>query len=210
MALFRKMLEQPQPPLVLTSVACAFVDLGSCPEAVELIAPFAHHPDAEVRRSVVSALLGNSAAGAVATLITLSSDDSADVRNWATFGLGSQLGEPGDEDFVDSNELREALFARIEDPDEETRAEAVVGLAARGDERVLPVVLVELQKGPSWPHYVEAARFLGSPLLCDALKSLKRMAKAGPEKQPWDVLTEVDEAIAACCPWARPSKPLLM
>ena len=38
-------------------------------------------------------------------------------------------------------------MARLEDPDEDTRVEALRGLAARGDERAIPPLLVELD-GP--------------------------------------------------------------
>ena len=50
------------------------------------------------------------------------------VRDWATFALGT-LAE------ADAEELRDALAARLDDPDEDTRLEAVHGLAVRGDPR---------------------------------------------------------------------------
>jgi len=62
----------------------------------------------------------------VETLVELSGDPAPRVRDWATFGLGSQI---------------------VEDPDEDTRVEALRGLAARGDERAIPPLLVELD-GP--------------------------------------------------------------
>jgi HEAT repeat protein len=62
-------------------------------------------------------------------LIDLSTDEVAKVRSWATFGLG----------FVargDLPKIREALVARLKDADHETRGEAILGLAERGDTRV--------------------------------------------------------------------------
>ena len=72
-------------------------------------------------------------AGAPATavldaLIALSGDAEDDVRDWATFALGT-LAE------ADDPALRDALAARLDDPDEATRLEAVHGLAVRGDAR---------------------------------------------------------------------------
>ena len=61
-------------------------------------------------------------------LIALSADADADVRDWATFALGTLAA-------ADTPELREALAARVEDADEDTRLEAVHGLALRGDTR---------------------------------------------------------------------------
>ena len=62
------------------------------------------------------------------TLIGLSGDSEDDVRDWATFALGTLAD-------ADEPELRDALAARLDDPDEATRLEAVHGLAVRGDPR---------------------------------------------------------------------------
>jgi HEAT repeat protein len=70
---------------------------------------------------------------AVQTLLTLTQDPDEDVRDWAVFGLGVQ----GD---VDSAEIRDALFSRLNDSNEEVREEAMVGLAKRKDQRVLPAL----------------------------------------------------------------------
>ena len=50
------------------------------------------------------------------------------MRDWATFALGTLADE-------DTPALRDALAARLDDPDEDTRLEAVHGLALRGDHR---------------------------------------------------------------------------
>ena len=77
-------------------------------------------------------------ARAIAALIELSSDPDYDVRNWATFGLGSQID-------TDTPAIREALWARLEEPEDEVRGEAWVGLARRGDVRVAAALLRELE-----------------------------------------------------------------
>jgi hypothetical protein len=107
--------------------------------AVPLLRASRGHPDNAVRRGVVSGLLGLMDDLAVATLIELSRDQEADIRDWATFGFGSQLDR-------DDPSIREALIARLDDPDDNTREEALVGLAARGDERAVPRLLFELER----------------------------------------------------------------
>lgn len=74
---------------------------------------------------------------AVETLIDLSADEDAHVRDWATFGLATQIDR-------DDHVLRSALIARLDDPDDATRDEALRGLATRGDSRAIPQLLHEL------------------------------------------------------------------
>jgi hypothetical protein len=57
--------------------------------------------------------------------------------NWATFGLGSQIE-------VNTKEIRDALFKRLGEEDDEIRGEALVGLSIRKDKRVLGPLLKEL------------------------------------------------------------------
>ncbi|MBN2196110.1 MAG: HEAT repeat domain-containing protein [Polyangiaceae bacterium] len=195
-ALVRRMLSVPQPPVVLAAVAAAFVDLAH-PAAAELLKPLVGHPDPEVRGAVVHGLLPV-ARLVVPELIQLSGDEVADVRNWATFGLNTHLGEPGADDFVDSEAIRDALAARLDDPHDETRAEAVEGLARRRDPRALPVLLLELERVPEWHHYIEAAEALGDPSLYPALLRISEL-----EEPPFDVTA----ALEACRPgrgrWGR-------
>ena len=90
--------------------------------------PSAPTPDTYVREAVAFALGGRPGEETLQALIELSADADAKVRDWATFALGT-LAE------TDSPALRDALAARLDDPDEDTRMEAVHGLALRGDER---------------------------------------------------------------------------
>jgi HEAT repeat protein len=61
------------------------------------------------------------------------------VRDWATFGLSTQIER--DDDLV-----RNALLARLEDSNQNVRAEALRGLANRGDERAIAPLLAELER----------------------------------------------------------------
>jgi len=126
--------------------------------SLDSVLSLAGHASADVRIGVVHALCGNETLDAVAALIQLSRDVDSDVRNWATFNLGSQVE-------VDTPQLRAALLARTKDVHDETRAEALVGLAKRGDRAVLAPLLAELQSDSVGTLAVEAARELGAPEL---------------------------------------------
>ena len=93
--------------------------------------------DADVRMTVAWALpsFGLDDA-ALAALRELSRDSDEDVRDWATFGLGQS--EATDAATV------EALFARTDDPNYDTRCEAILGLAMRHDPRARSLVDREL------------------------------------------------------------------
>jgi methionyl-tRNA formyltransferase len=120
-------------PAVVDAIACAFGQLGS-PHGQEWLLQQSGHPDARVREGVAFALGGRSGDGPLRGLIALSGDADVNVRDWATFALGT-LAEQ------DTPELREALAARVDDADAETRLEAIHGLALRGDERALDPAL---------------------------------------------------------------------
>jgi HEAT repeat protein len=142
----------------------------------------AAHASEEVRRAVVHALLSRDEPSARETLIELSRDADTEVRNWATFGLGSM--SEGD-----SPEIRAALVARLTDADEETRGEALVGLAERKDPRVIPAIAGELAQEGVGPLAIEAARKMPHPSL---LPGLEALLKADPDDP------DIVAAIAAC------------
>jgi HEAT repeat protein len=85
------------------------------------------------------------------------------TRDWATFGLAQQMEDR------DTPEMHEAFVARLGDPDKETQAEAILGLALRKDLRVVQPLIDALgDDEPSWLHY-KAAWALAFPELCPAL-----------------------------------------
>jgi hypothetical protein len=122
---------------VLGSIAFACGHLHE-PGCIETLLHLKQHRDADVRYAVVHSLSGHDDNRAIQALIELSSDNDKDVRNWATFGLGSRID-------TDTAEIRNALFARLQEADSEIRGEALVGLARRNDERVITPLLRELE-----------------------------------------------------------------
>lgn len=175
-------------------VSAALVALShhTAPEAIGLVSRFSHHANSEVRYGVVLALMGYELEEAIEPLIELTRDPNAQVRDWATFALGSQV------DF-DSPELREALIERMADEDDDARDEAIVGLAQRGDLRVIPVLQSELGSGSVGRLNVEAAAKIGAPSLYPLLTALQGR---------WDVDESLlQEAIQACSPEIGSSNP---
>jgi HEAT repeats len=131
---------------------------------VDIALGLSKHPLPRVRYATTHMLIaGKEDARVMAALITLSADTDASTRDWATFGLAQQMKD------CDTPEMREAFVARLDDPDKETRAEAILGLALRKDLRVVQSLIDALgDDEPSWANY-KAAWALASPALCPAL-----------------------------------------
>lgn len=133
MKLLKREVELP----VLASAGRALGQLHS-PTAIIPLARLRRHPAASVRFAAVHGLLYQKSALALNTLIELSADPDRDVRNWATFGLGSVSK-------ADSPRIREALLKRLDDVDGEIRGEAMLGLALRGEASLIGPFLKELE-----------------------------------------------------------------
>ncbi len=156
------------------------------PATVPSLARLKAHPSAKVRYAVAFALAGFEDRMAIQTLIELSRDENVLVRDWATFGLGTQID-------VDTPEVRAALLARVSDADEVTRGEALVGLARRNDHRVVEPLFEELERyhGADYGGYaLEAAEELADERLLPVLTRLRQ--SAGNDA------TRLDEAICRC------------
>jgi len=132
-AALEAMAAREEDPGVLEAIAHGFGHLGD-PYGMETLLRLATHDDSRVREAAAIALAGRAGPPAVDALIRLSRDEHSDVRDWATFALGMLASE-------DSENLRDALAARLDDPDAETRLEAVHGLALRGDLRAVEPAL---------------------------------------------------------------------
>ncbi len=180
-----EMLGTEQEPDVLHAIGVALGHLGDA-RAVLAMAPFATHLSAKVRFGVVQALSVHEAG--VDTLIQLSADSDDDVRNWATFALGTQLEE------VDTPALREALLARVAEADLELRGEALLGLALRKDPRVIEPLRRELASGVITVLAIEAAQRLGDPQFAPVLRA---ELDGAPATAPQHWRSALEEALLA-------------
>lgn len=102
------------------------------------IASFRSHADKYVRFGVVHALSGVGKKVAVDAMVELTEDKFTPVRSWATFGIATQIEKK-------SKQITAALWKRVRDKDEETKFEAIVGLAVRQEEGIKDVLIEELQ-----------------------------------------------------------------
>jgi methionyl-tRNA formyltransferase len=141
-------------PGVLAAIAHGFGNLGE-PHGIEVLLGLRAHPAAQVRDGVATALAGRHDPRAIDALIELTGDTDAEIRDWATFALGTLATQ-------DTPQLRDALAARLADEDADTRVEAIHGLAMRGDLRAAEPALELLARaatgagaGPAtvWKHH---------------------------------------------------------
>ncbi len=123
-------------------------------------------------------------------LIELSRDADREVRNWATFGLGSIS-------TADYPSVRVALAERLNDEDAEISMEAVAGLAERKDARALTVLRVLLAGdfGEVTAGHLDACASLGDPSLLPGLLNLQECI--APNNDAYWIRC-LNEAIAAC------------
>lgn len=188
-----KLLDDPAPEVV----ASAIFSLSHLDEVMPLIRhreDLARHNYPRVRYAMASCLKDDDPLSQpVAMLQALMIDGDKDVRDWATFSLGT-LSD------ADSPEVRSALFARLSDTDEETRLEAMIGLARRRDLRALPVVLAELDRDEVACSAIEAAGALALPQLVAPLQAIKEW---------WSDRDWIEEAIARCSGLGDPERDFL-
>lgn len=174
-----EMLHREEHPLVLAAIAVA---LGHhrAPAAVAPLARWRHHPDAAVRYAIVQGLLCQESALALESLLELSRDTDREVRNWATFGLGSMVE-------ADSETIRDALLARAAEADDEISGEALVGLARRGDLRVVPLLIEAIQS------IVQDANLEFGCLLIEAAQAAREASAKAPDDRWEPLLRKLDE-----------------
>ena len=146
------------------------------------------HPSAQVRYGVTYGLAGQDEPSAIDALLLLSKDEDRDVRDWATFALGSQTD-------IDTPELREALRARLTDNDPEIRGEALVGLGRRQDEHLKRAVLDELSGEFHGDWVFEAAEAIADP---DFIPALERMRARMNADLPERFFVRLEMALLAC------------
>jgi HEAT repeats len=185
----------PTPELASALMRCADPDAAD-PDALPVALELARHRDPEIRRAAAQVLpaLGqlagddpNSRDAVVSSLIALTRDADEDVRDWACFALGTQLSD------VDTLALRDALADRLDDAHDDTRCEAMLGLARRVDPRTLPVLRQRLAAPNVYALEIESAGALGDT----SLHTLVRAHLAG-----WD-----DEVVPKVCAALRLTDP---
>jgi HEAT repeat protein len=157
-------------PGALASIVAALGYIGDT-AALDRIVRLAEHPNAGVRLAVAFAVATVSPQplchDARFALIKLSGDCEPEVRDWATFGLGTLSSDDGPD-------VRAALLARAEDASHETRAEALFGLAVRRDPRAVPHLIRALQSPTVAGLELDAAAEAADPRLLPALWALQR------------------------------------
>jgi HEAT repeat protein len=132
---------------VVAATALALGTLGADDTATLCAA--ASHPTCAVRAAVARSLCDLAGPGVIATLIALTRDPSAEVRQLATSGLGGF-------DREDTEDVRLALVDRLADVDADTREEAIFALAQLGDERV-DAALRAAREEPETSELIEMA-----------------------------------------------------
>lgn len=105
---------------------------------INQIASFQNSNSNLIKQGIVHALGFIEDKKAIDILIKLSKDKANNIRSWATFYIGQV-------DF-DNESIREALWNRIYDTHQETRLEAITGLAKRKDDRITEVIKQEIIK----------------------------------------------------------------
>lgn len=131
-----------------------------------------------VKEGLTFALLGIDDLKAIDVLIKLSADKLSKIRNWATFGLASQTDR-------NNKTIRDALWNRVNDKHQETKLEAIAGLAKRKDNRAKDIIIRELTAGEYGGLLIDAILETGDidylPLLHENLKNAKTDAGINQE-----------------------------
>lgn len=147
------------------AATCALGHLGVDGFA-ERVHALVDDPSDDVRFHLARALCGRDDDPSLRVLVRLSADEYDDVRDWATFGLGSQTER-------DEPWIRDALFARVDDPYVEAAVEGVLGLAVRHDPRGVPVVRAWLEAGAEYTGMLDAAAEYAEPSWLPLLERLR-------------------------------------
>jgi HEAT repeat protein len=184
-AVLLRMLDHENEADVLQSIYIALSHLDE-PRTISVAAKHMSHSDPNVRRSVVMALMGHQDQTTIDLLIKLTTDADPHVRDWATFALGTYVD-------LDTSDIRNALAVRLEDADDDARAEAIIGLARRKDQRVVPAIQRELAADIVGLLAIEAAELIASP---DLLLHLIELRECWQDDAP----SGLHDAIAACTP----------
>ncbi len=139
--LYFKLLENEKSPKVISAILSSISHNNENlnEKQISILIEFKTHKFVNVRFELTLAISCLENENAIKTLIELSNDKDSDIRNWATFGIGTQLDN-------ETEEIGIALWNRVPDKDESTRLEAISGLAKRKDKKIKEVLKTELKK----------------------------------------------------------------
>ncbi len=121
-------------------------------------------------------------------MIKLCDDNDVDVRDWATFAIGSQIE-------TDTPKIRAVLKRKLHDDDFNVRGEALIGLAERQDNSILDNLKQELQGEFEGSYAIRASELLAEPSLLPYLQQLKETKS--DEMTSYHKIC-LDDAIKAC------------
>jgi HEAT repeat protein len=170
--LYFELLNRETEPTVLMSLLYAinFNNENLNKQQIEKLCSFSNSDNPLIKEGLVFALQGINSPGAIDVLIRLSADKTSFIRNWATFGIGTQVNR-------DNKKIREALWKGVNDKHQETKLEAIVGLAKRKDGRVNEMIKRELIKDEYgsllFDAIIETKDCTFLPLLRQSLKQTK-------------------------------------
>jgi HEAT repeat protein len=154
---------------------------------VEKLCTFSNNDNIWVKKGLVYSLLGIDNPKAIETLIKFSNDKISHIRNWATFGIGTLIER-------DNKNIKKALWDRINDKHQETKLEAIVGLAKRKDSQINDIIKLELQKGEYGTLIFKAINEIGDKQFLPILKQNLKLAKGDTSTNP-EWLIELKECI---------------
>ncbi len=158
------------------------------PDALAELVRLSTHPNPNLRFDVAVALGRYPEPAAIDALISLASDSDDDVRDWATFGLGSMQE-------ADTPAIRDTLWKNLHDANEDVQGEALCGLAERHDPRAIDF-LVENLDDECRVYELDAAAFLASPRLLEPLQRIASELTADESEGYW--FNCLKAAISAC------------
>lgn len=182
-------------PLALSAIGFALGHLDD-ERAVGPMAALAGHEHPLVRRSVVAGVSADLEDDrAVDALIALSADPVSEIRDWATFSLGHIGHRTGPR-------VAAALVARLDDEDDDTRGEALYGLALRADPRAIVPLLDELEEYEGW--FVDHALAALITHFPDDQRLTAALAEHWPDGVPEDVRGDVVGDLELKAEWGRP------
>lgn len=134
-----ELLQKNSNPDVLSAILYAIGNNNQQLSAAQIaqISFFKSDANKNIRQGVVFSLLGVDKRPAINILTALTTDRLTSIRNWATFGIGSQTHRK-------TKNISDALWNRMNDRHQDTRFEAIMGLAVRKDIRVKEIIKREL------------------------------------------------------------------